>query len=1582
MSTYSLTLRESLNRKLTITEMDNNFRYLQDIANNASGGTSSLVIDTNQIIYGTGDGVSSTQSFTFDTTNKNVGLGSSNFEGSCRSNIIASNGAMFGSCGSTILGGNAIVNNNFFSNNDDPSICFYGSPYGGSIYGGSNNLITSGNHTSYRDGDTTYIYNKINSSYCSSDSVIIGGFCNQNNSSDGASIIGGCCNINQSSSKSSIIGSHAGCVNNSNLSSIIGGCRNIVSNSSCSGLFSGVCNRSCYTCNSTILGGFRNFVCGYDGSFSGCSSLIGGNNNKICLSDDSSIIGGFSNEICLSDNSSIIGGYNNLICYNVDHSSIVGGYSNRINCNSDGSGILGGYYNDILNSSRYSSIIGGRNNEINNSCNSVILGGNGLTLSNVYNTVLVDNLMVAGDLTDSFGNPIVGGGIIQGTYSEILTLKNNSDLVTGQKYKISDIADTGIILEATSDNTFAYEASAGFLNADYQRIGNYSDVVGFVTQSGLWYSGIETPIILFEYFPVVVWRTNDVTVLSLTLNDFARTENSEGVVISTVDNNDGSYDISYVVISYDNVDFRNDTSFTQGLISTEVGFNRDSTQNYVADDRIITTNTGVTSSVLSSYENNGNKIDLSTPISIGTSSYFYTDDSPSSIYGSIVSYNLTSSNNSVVVWNEAHWLTTDYTTFNGTSPDSNTFSYVQLSKTASNAYGYIEEWDKVKYDIDTNSFGLRSDKRGNKLTNNNFPWGSDEVLNVVSESSTNNICVVLSSNDGGGGNYGLSGFSDSIIVGGGCNTIYNSDCAAILGGNCNSICGGSTLNNYGYGYGFCNPDYSSIVGGAYNTIYISDYSPIIGGCCNTVCASDAGGIFGGSCNLVSYFSEDSTIIGGCDNCVCGCSEQSSIIGGSNNRINYESCCSSILSGRNNNMCFSDTSTILGGNTNRMMCNCNSTVVGGDWACLYETCASGVLAGAGNRIMGSTVSGFAYRDAIVGGRCNHICDQSNDSVIIGGCRNIMCNSDTSTILGGNTNRMNCNCNSVVAGGDWACMYETCASGVFAGAGNRIMGSTVSGFAYRDAIIGGHQNHICNQSNDSVIIGGCDNIISCSNNSVVLGGSCLTLDNESNKVLVSKLKINQVDLNLGDSKLLILDSVGNVSFRTFESFTGSNGGIIVGATESMTGFMNQICISNNSSLVGGGYNSVCCNSNSSSIIGGFNNSLNNYSSTSTILGGHLNIINSSCDSSIIGGLTNSIGNNSCHSSIIGGCRNHIEKSCDSTILGGYGNLVCCSHCSTIIGGYSNEICGYDGNCQYGSSILGGIYNNIYDGVDNSSIIGGYSNDICYCSDRSTVVGGCNNLISNYSQNSTITGGCNNNICCSSNSIILGGYCNRHCDSDCSSIIGGYANSICGIYYGSSSRGSSILGGIYNCMFNGACRSSIIGGYSNDVTCNSCDSSIIGGRDNSMCCSCNSVILGGHDLSVCNRNNTVFLNGTTNFKQTIEVSVEDSVASTPKSIDFNTGAVKYLSSLSTDFQVDFTNIPTIANTTITYTLILNQGATPHMITGLTINAGSLETIKWANATEPEGNADQVDIVGLMFIFGTSGTLSQVLGQMGTFA
>jgi hypothetical protein len=251
-------------------------------------------------------------------------------------------------------------------------------------------------------------------------------------------------------------------------------------------------------------------------------------------------------------------------------------------------------------------------------------------------------------------------------------------------------------------------------------------------------------------------------------------------------------------------------------------------------------------------------------------------------------------------------------------------------------------------------------------------------------------------------------------------------------------------------------------------------------------------------------------------------------------------------------------------------------------------------------------------------------------------------------------------------------------------------------------------------------------------------------------------------------------------------------------------------------------------------------------------------------------------------------------------------------------------------------------------------------------------------------SIIGGCGNDVEGSDYSLLLGGRYNCLYQTDCSVIIGGYGNTICS-YYGTT-RASSILGGCCNIIANEGGfvhNSSIVGGCSNEIRCNSCNSTIIGSLDSSLCCSCNSTIIGGTQGYLCCQNDTILLNGTTWLNQTVETSLEDSISSGNKEIDFRDGAIKYLSSLSSDFQVDFINFPNpvIANSVITYTLILNQGASPYMITGVTINGGGTVTIKWYNGAVPEGTANQVDTIGLMFIYNSSGVLSQVLGQLGTF-
>jgi hypothetical protein len=99
----------------------------------------------------------------------------------------------------------------------------------------------------------------------------------------------------------------------------------------------------------------------------------------------------------------------------------------------------------------------------------------------------------------------------------------------------------------------------------------------------------------------------------------------------------------------------------------------------------------------------------------------------------------------------------------GSAPDTDTVNWLLLSQSLTN--GYLIETDFVLYNVATNSFIYREDKRGNKVTNydfisvlntiRDFPWGNNKVtLNTVIGTSiiyfTNSNCVIKSNTLDGG----------------------------------------------------------------------------------------------------------------------------------------------------------------------------------------------------------------------------------------------------------------------------------------------------------------------------------------------------------------------------------------------------------------------------------------------------------------------------------------------------------------------------------------------------------------------------------------------------------------------------------------------------------------------------------------------------------------------------------------------------------------------------------------------------------------------------------------------------------------
>lgn len=85
-------------------------------------------------------------------------------------------------------------------------------------------------------------------------------------------------------------------------------------------------------------------------------------------------------------------------------------------------------------------------------------------------------------------------GFISVTYTNLLTLIGSSGLVPTQQYLITDaiflnpapLEQVAILVTAVTTNEISLSGSGIFLNADYQAVGNYSGVSGFVAQTGVY----------------------------------------------------------------------------------------------------------------------------------------------------------------------------------------------------------------------------------------------------------------------------------------------------------------------------------------------------------------------------------------------------------------------------------------------------------------------------------------------------------------------------------------------------------------------------------------------------------------------------------------------------------------------------------------------------------------------------------------------------------------------------------------------------------------------------------------------------------------------------------------------------------------------------------------------------------------------------------------------------------------------------------------------------------------------------------------------------------------------------------------
>jgi hypothetical protein len=97
-----------------------------------------------------------------------------------------------------------------------------------------------------------------------------------------------------------------------------------------------------------------------------------------------------------------------------------------------------------------------------------------------------------------------------------------------------------------------------------------------------------------------------------------------------------------------------------------------------------------------------------------------------------------------------------------------------------------------------------------------------------------------------------------------------------------------------------------------------------------------------------------------------------------------------------------------------------------------------------------------------------------------------------------------------------------------------------------------------------------------------------------------------------------------------------------------------------------------------------------------------------------------------------------------------------------------------------------------------------------------------------------------------------------------------------------------------------------------------------------------------------------------------------------DWSTGALWYVTSMSANFTINLTNLPTTTRKTYSTVFYLVQGATPYYINALQI-AGVAQTIYWSGAVAPTPTANRVETVSFRMYY--SGSAWTVMGQLTSF-
>lgn len=126
------------------------------------------------------------------------------------------------------------------------------------------------------------------------------------------------------------------------------------------------------------------------------------------------------------------------------------------------------------------------------------------------------------------------------------------------------------------------------------------------------------------------------------------------------------------------------------------------------------------------------------------------------------------------------------------------------------------------------------------------------------------------------------------------------------------------------------------------------------------------------------------------------------------------------------------------------------------------------------------------------------------------------------------------------------------------------------------------------------------------------------------------------------------------------------------------------------------------------------------------------------------------------------------------------------------------------------------------------------------------------------------------------------------------------------------------------------------------------------------------------------TFTVNGPISVQQIQESLTTISGPTSPRTIDWSAGSIYHVSSMTTNFTINITNLPTTANKVYVVTFFLIQGSTPYYINALQI-AGSSTTINWSGGSVPTATANRREVQAFTLVY--TGSAWTAFSQLTSF-